>query len=130
MAARRALSSRATQRGGATRLFPPAAGMADRSGLEMITLRPASCVATRRLAATHRSVSRLPRRLAARSTLAMAAKRVLVPIGRGSEEMEAVVTIDVLRRAGAEVRAAASAAVGAVSAPCLSSQQPPHSVTR
>jgi protein deglycase len=31
------------------------------------------------------------------------AKRVLVPIGSGSEEMEAVITIDVLRRAGAEV---------------------------
>ncbi|GAB4822089.1 hypothetical protein N2152v2_009135 [Parachlorella kessleri] len=33
----------------------------------------------------------------------MAAKKVLVPIGTGSEEMEAVITIDVLRRAGAEV---------------------------
>jgi 4-methyl-5(b-hydroxyethyl)-thiazole monophosphate biosynthesis len=32
-----------------------------------------------------------------------AAKRVLVPIGTGSEEMEAVITIDVLRRAGADV---------------------------
>jgi 4-methyl-5(b-hydroxyethyl)-thiazole monophosphate biosynthesis len=31
------------------------------------------------------------------------AKRVLVPIATGSEEMEAVITIDVLRRAGAEV---------------------------
>lgn len=30
-------------------------------------------------------------------------KRVLVPIATGSEEMEAVITIDVLRRAGAEV---------------------------
>ncbi|KAL4429574.1 hypothetical protein ABPG77_008623 [Micractinium sp. CCAP 211/92] len=36
----------------------------------------------------------------------MAAKRVLVPIGNGSEEMEAVITIDVLRRAGAEVTVA------------------------
>ncbi|EFN54213.1 hypothetical protein CHLNCDRAFT_135695 [Chlorella variabilis] len=32
--------------------------------------------------------------------------RVLVPIGTGSEEMEAVITIDVLRRAGAEVTVA------------------------
>lgn len=31
------------------------------------------------------------------------AKRVLVPIGTGSEEMEAVIVIDVLRRAGADV---------------------------
>ena len=30
-------------------------------------------------------------------------KKVLVPIGTGSEEMEAVITIDVLRRAGADV---------------------------
>lgn len=35
-----------------------------------------------------------------------AAKKVLVPIGTGSEEMEAVITIDVLRRAGAEVTVA------------------------
>lgn len=30
-------------------------------------------------------------------------KSVLVPIGEGSEEMEAVIIIDVLRRAGAKV---------------------------
>ncbi|KAI7840257.1 hypothetical protein COHA_006039 [Chlorella ohadii] len=41
-----------------------------------------------------------------RRVATMAAKRVLVPIGRGSEEMEAVITIDVLRRAGAEVTVA------------------------
>lgn len=42
--------------------------------------------------------------LSSRSFAAMAAaKRVLVPIGTGSEEMEAVITIDVLRRAGADV---------------------------
>lgn len=34
---------------------------------------------------------------------AAAAKRVLVPIGNGTEEMEAVIAIDVLRRAGADV---------------------------
>lgn len=39
-----------------------------------------------------------------RAVAAMAAqKSVLVPIGTGSEEMEAVITIDVLRRAGANV---------------------------
>lgn len=36
----------------------------------------------------------------------MSAKRVLVPIGTGSEEMEAIITVDVLRRAGAEVTVA------------------------
>ena len=39
-------------------------------------------------------------------TTMASAKRVLVPIGTGSEEMEAVITIDVLRRAGAEVTVA------------------------
>lgn len=42
----------------------------------------------------------------ASSTRIMAAKRVLVPIGTGSEEMEAIITVDVLRRAGAEVTVA------------------------
>jgi hypothetical protein len=35
--------------------------------------------------------------------MATASKKVLVPIGTGSEEMEAVITVDVLRRAGALV---------------------------
>lgn len=43
------------------------------------------------------------RRSARMAATAAAAKRVLVPVGNGSEEMEAVITIDVLRRAGAEV---------------------------
>jgi putative intracellular protease/amidase len=34
--------------------------------------------------------------------MAGAAKRVLVPCGNGTEEMEAVIIVDVLRRAGAE----------------------------
>lgn len=38
--------------------------------------------------------------------MATASKKVLVPIGTGSEEMEAVITIDVLRRAGAQVTVA------------------------
>lgn len=43
-----------------------------------------------------------------RQVAAMAAgqKAVLVPIGTGTEEMEAVITIDVLRRAGAAVTVA------------------------
>lgn len=39
-------------------------------------------------------------------TVMAASKKVLVPIGTGSEEMEAVITIDVLRRAGADVTVA------------------------
>ena len=35
--------------------------------------------------------------------MAAAEKTVLVPIGNGSEEMEAIITVDVLRRAGAKV---------------------------
>jgi hypothetical protein len=46
-----------------------------------------------------------PVRSSARPVRAMAAgeKTVLVPIGNGSEEMEAIITVDVLRRAGAKV---------------------------
>jgi 4-methyl-5(b-hydroxyethyl)-thiazole monophosphate biosynthesis len=47
-----------------------------------------------------------PARRASVAAMAAAAKRVLVPVGTGSEEMEAVITIDVLRRAGAEVTVA------------------------
>ncbi len=39
-------------------------------------------------------------------TMATAEKTVLVPIGTGSEEMEAIITVDVLRRAGAKVTVA------------------------
>lgn len=42
----------------------------------------------------------------------MAAKKVLVPIGTGSEEMEAVITIDVLRRAGEQQLARLVGAAG------------------
>lgn len=37
------------------------------------------------------------------TTTAVSTKKVLVPIGYGTEEMEAVILVDVLRRAGAEV---------------------------
>lgn len=40
------------------------------------------------------------------ATMASDKKTVLVPIGTGSEEMEAVIIIDVLRRAGAAVTVA------------------------
>ncbi|CAN1271649.1 Protein DJ-1 homolog B [Linum perenne] len=54
---------------------------------------------------------RLPlRRLSSSSSavagMASAAKKVLVPIADGTEPMEAVITIDVLRRAGADVTVA------------------------
>ncbi|GLC39578.1 hypothetical protein PLESTM_000913900 [Pleodorina starrii] len=42
----------------------------------------------------------------AASQTAQAEKRVLVPVGNGTEEMEAVIVIDVLRRAGALVTVA------------------------
>ncbi|XWS62910.1 hypothetical protein CRYUN_Cryun06bG0050900 [Craigia yunnanensis] len=40
------------------------------------------------------------------NTTTASTKKVLVPIGFGTEEMEAVILVDVLRRAGAEVRMA------------------------
>ncbi|XWS54797.1 hypothetical protein CRYUN_Cryun10bG0120000 [Craigia yunnanensis] len=40
------------------------------------------------------------------TTTAVSTKKVLVPIGFGTEEMEAVILVDVLRRAGAEVTVA------------------------
>jgi 4-methyl-5(b-hydroxyethyl)-thiazole monophosphate biosynthesis len=52
------------------------------------------------LKAAHRSLFAI--RPSVRPSVRMASsKRVLVPIGEGTEEMEAVITIDVLRRAGA-----------------------------
>lgn len=56
-----------------------------------------------------RSVAvRHPTRYSSRVVRAMATaeKTVLVPIGTGSEEMEAIITVDVLRRAGAKVTVA------------------------
>ncbi|CAI9757071.1 unnamed protein product [Fraxinus pennsylvanica] len=40
------------------------------------------------------------------SVMASAAKKVLVPVANGTEPLEAVITIDVLRRAGADVTVA------------------------
>ncbi|GFP78653.1 protein dj-1 homolog b [Phtheirospermum japonicum] len=45
-------------------------------------------------------------RLSTSSIMASAAKKVLVPIANGTEPLEAVITIDVLRRAGADVTVA------------------------
>lgn len=54
-----------------------------------------------------RSSGPRPLQVQRRSLTAMAAsKAVLVPVGTGTEEMEAVITIDVLRRAGAAVTVA------------------------
>ncbi|KAL3508752.1 hypothetical protein ACH5RR_028153 [Cinchona calisaya] len=47
-----------------------------------------------------------PRQRFTFSVMASATKKVLVPIANGTEPLEAVVTIDVLRRAGAEVTVA------------------------
>uniref|UniRef100_A0A2N9I144 DJ-1/PfpI domain-containing protein n=1 Tax=Fagus sylvatica TaxID=28930 RepID=A0A2N9I144_FAGSY len=44
--------------------------------------------------------------LSVSATMASAAKKVLVPIANGTEPIEAVITIDVLRRSGADVTAA------------------------
>ena len=64
---------------------------------------PASLRALRRApVATPRAASRRVATLA----MAAAAKRVLVPIANGSEEIEAVSIVDVLRRAGADVTVA------------------------
>ncbi|XP_012850702.1 PREDICTED: protein DJ-1 homolog A [Erythranthe guttata] len=51
------------------------------------------------------SISRRNSRFSA-SIMASAAKKVLVPVANGTEPLEAVITIDVLRRAGADVTVA------------------------
>ncbi|GER29172.1 class I glutamine amidotransferase-likesuperfamily protein [Striga asiatica] len=53
----------------------------------------------------HHSPRRRTHRLSI-STMASAAKKVLVPVANGTEPLEAVITIDVLRRAGADVTVA------------------------
>ncbi|XP_057795953.1 protein DJ-1 homolog B-like [Salvia miltiorrhiza] len=57
---------------------------------------------------SHLSKLSIPRRNIRSSTsiMASAAKKVLVPVANGTEPLEAVVTIDVLRRAGADVMVA------------------------
>ncbi|XP_047342553.1 protein DJ-1 homolog B-like [Impatiens glandulifera] len=56
------------------------------------------------LFATHRSSKRFPS--PSSSIMATAARKVLVPIANGTEPLEAVVIIDVLRRAGTDVTVA------------------------
>ena len=51
-------------------------------------------------------------------TMAAASKTVLVPIANGTEEMEAVIVIDVLRRAGATVDAASVSPDGSLAVKC------------
>ncbi|KAL7103708.1 hypothetical protein ACP275_08G196300 [Erythranthe tilingii] len=51
------------------------------------------------------SISRRNSRFSA-SIMASAAKKVLVPVANGTEPLEAVITVDVLRRAGADVTVA------------------------
>ncbi|KAK1358874.1 Class I glutamine amidotransferase-like superfamily protein [Heracleum sosnowskyi] len=48
----------------------------------------------------------IPNSTAAAATTSIPSKKVLVPIGFGTEEMEAVILVDVMRRAGAEVTVA------------------------
>ncbi|PIN16558.1 putative transcriptional regulator DJ-1 [Handroanthus impetiginosus] len=65
-------------------------------------------LAKRSLNFPHFSTLSVPRRNSRFSTsiMASAAKKVLVPVANGTEPLEAVVTIDVLRRAGADVTVA------------------------
>lgn len=65
-----------------------------------------SVSATRCRAAFAPRLANQTRRVAAMASAGVAPleKTVLVPIGNGTEEMEAVIIIDVLRRAGAKAR--------------------------
>ncbi|KAE8124725.1 hypothetical protein FH972_019584 [Carpinus fangiana] len=59
-----------------------------------------------RLSHINRVTSPKKRFLSVSATMASSARKVLVPIANGTEPMEAVITIDVLRRAGADVTVA------------------------
>ncbi|PKA58272.1 Protein DJ-1 like C [Apostasia shenzhenica] len=86
--------------------FLPLAFYSDWDRMAAAVLRPLSCASTPSRSLTTAEASR---RTVRRKTVVSppapspSKKKVLVPIGLGTEEMEAVILVDVLRRAGADV---------------------------
>ncbi|EOY13225.1 Class I glutamine amidotransferase-like superfamily protein isoform 2 [Theobroma cacao] len=74
--------------------------------LQLRHLTPHSLPFTPKLRHFHFSALKFPRFSFSASASTAMAKKVLVPIANGTEPMEAVITIDVLRRSGADVTVA------------------------
>ncbi|KAK6230707.1 hypothetical protein QUC31_002225 [Theobroma cacao] len=74
--------------------------------LQLRHLTPHSLPFTPKLRHFHFSALKFPRFSFSASASTTMAKKVLVPIANGTEPMEAVITIDVLRRSGADVTVA------------------------